>query len=90
MSRQVQRAARRLADLNSARLRDIPDGRMFRATVTTVTAGAGRAGNPLVKVTWRGEELEAAGYPDSYTPVLGHRVFCALADAQLEILHHSI
>lgn len=89
-SRQVAAAARRVADLNSARLRDAAGGGLHRATVTTVIPGGASDGNALVSVTWRGTELAVAGYPDSYTPVVGHRVLIAIADDQLEIFHRSV
>lgn len=89
-SRGVAQAARRFADRGSTQLRDIPSARLFRATVTTVTPGGASDGNALVAVTWRGEENTVADYPDSYTPVVGHRVLCALVDDQLSILHRSI
>ena len=89
-SRRVQAAALRLADQQSARLADIPASRLLRATVETVTPGAASDGNATVTVLWRGEELPVADYPDSYTPVAGHRVLCAVDDLQLSILHHSI
>lgn len=90
MNRPVASAARRLADQTSNRLTALDNGRHFRGVVTTVVPGGASDGNALAKVTWRGTELDASGYPDSYTPVVGHRVFCVIADAQLEILHHSV
>ena len=89
-SRRVRAAAQRLADQQTARLADVPAARLLRATVETVTAGAAADGNALVTVLWRGEELDVSDYPDSYTPVAGHRVLCAVVDTQLSILHHSI
>jgi hypothetical protein len=89
-SARVRAAALRLADQQSSRFAEVPSARLLRATVTTVTAGGASDGNALVYVTWRGAEGPVADYPDSYTPVVGHRVLCALVDDQLSILHHSI
>jgi len=86
----LARASRKLADQQTARLADVPASRMLRATVATVTAGGAGDGNALVTVTWRGQVLEVADYPDSYTPVVNHRVLCAVVDSQLSILHHSV
>lgn len=81
-SRAIARAARRVADQQTARLVDVGSARLFRATVTTVTPGAARDGLALVMVTYRGQENTVAGYPDAYTPAVGHRVVCAsIADA---------
>jgi hypothetical protein len=90
MNPALARWARKLADQQSARLANVPSSRLLRATVTTVTPGGAGDGNAKVSVTWRGEVLEVADYPDSYTPVNGHRVLCALVDSQLSILHHSV
>jgi len=63
---------------------------MFRATVTAIAVGGASGGGNRVTVTWRGSPQAVAGYPDSYTPVVNHRVVCALVDDQIEILHRSI
>lgn len=86
LSREIARAAGRLADQQSDRLADVPTTRAVIATVTTVTAGAAPGGNALVKVTWRGQELTAASYLASYTPSVGQRVLCLLIDNQLIVV----
>jgi hypothetical protein len=88
--RELVRAARRLADQQSERIADVPGARLLRATVATVTAGGADDGNASVEVTWRGANYLVADYPDSYTPIVGHRVLCAIVDSQLSILHHGI
>ncbi len=88
--RQVHAAARRAANGASDTLRELPDDTHCRATITAVTAGGASDGNALVTVRWRGAELTAADYPDSYTPVVGHRVLCVVVDAELSILHRGI
>lgn len=89
-SRVVGDVARRLADQISRQVAAPPQDRFFHATVATVTAGAASDGNARVTVTWRGAALTASGYAASYTPVVGHRVLCVLADGQLSILHRSV
>lgn len=90
-TRQVARAARRFADRQSARLASVPATRLLKATVSSVTLGAASDGNALVAVSWRGGEYQVADYPDSYTPVVGDRVRCALdGDNELCILHRCI
>lgn len=89
-SRLLAQATRRFADQQSAKLEDLPNDRHLRATVTTVNPGAGAGGGTTVTVTWRGGEYLVAGYPDSYTPAVGHRVLCVIVGDQLEILHRSI
>jgi hypothetical protein len=79
-----------LADQQTAKLHAVASARLFRATVTTVTAGGASDGHALVKITYRGTEMPVADYPDSYTPATGHRVLCALVDRQPSILHHGI
>jgi hypothetical protein len=90
LARELERAVRRKADQESARLAEVPATRLLYADVSAVTEGAASDGNGLVTVSWRGGEYTVAGYPDSYTPAVGHRVLCALVEAQLVILHHSI
>lgn len=90
LSRELGLAARRFADQQSDRLADVPVSRHIRATVATVTEGAAVDGNAVVQVTWRGAVLTVSDYPDSYTPVVGHRVLCVLVDGLLSILHHGI
>ena len=80
-SRALQRAAHRFADQQSDRLRTLPRA-AFMAEVSAVTVGAAADGNALVTVSWRGEEILVAGYANSYTPVIGHRVKCSLVDDQ--------
>lgn len=89
-SRRVRAAAVRVADQQSSRLAEMPNGRHLRATVQAVVAGGAADGNALVTVTYRGENRLVNGYPDSYTPVVGHRVLCVVVDMQLSILHRSI
>lgn len=90
-SRQLARAARQLADQQSARIAAMDSGSSFYATVSDVSAGASIEGQAVVKVSYRGTDTTAAGYPDSYTPVVGHRVLCLVTrDHQLAILHRSI
>lgn len=91
LSREATQAARRWADHNSARINDAGQGPFFYADVTTVTAGGAADGtHALVKVTYRDRETDVNGYPDTYTPAVGHRVVCALVRNQLEIFHHSV
>jgi hypothetical protein len=82
-SRRLTQAAFRFADRNSERLAALPATRQILATVSTVTPDAAADGNALVTVTWRGGDYECAGYANSYTPVAGDRVLCALVDDQL-------
>lgn len=90
MNRELAAAARRFADSNSTRLNDLPQAKLLRATVTSVTAGGASDGNALVKVRWRGQTLTVADYGAHYTPVVGHRVVCALFDDQLTLIQRSI
>lgn len=69
-------AARRSAAQQTARLAELPATRFFYATVTQAS--------PL-KVLWRGQEV-AARRGSTYTPVVGHRVICALLDNQPVVL----
>ncbi|WP_100499690.1 hypothetical protein [Geodermatophilus chilensis] len=89
LSRRVQAAAHRLADAQSDRLADRPTTR-FRAVVASVTAGAARDGNAVVKIRWRGQELTVNGYADNYTPAAGHRVVCDYLDNQITIAYRTI
>lgn len=89
-TRRGDRIARAMADQQSRRLATIPAAKLFRATVTTVTAAAASDGNALVTVTYRGTETPVADYPDSYSPTVNDRVLCALVDGQPSILHHGI
>lgn len=82
--------ARLLADQQVEKLQAAPGSKHFRATVTTVTAGAASDGNALVKVTYRGTEMPVADYPDSYSPVVNDRVLCVSVDGQPSILHRGI
>lgn len=85
-SRRVQRAARRLADQQTARVADVPSTRLLIASVATVTAAAGTDGGAVVTVRWRGDEVTAAAYLTSQAPVVDMRCLCALVDNQLIIL----
>jgi hypothetical protein len=90
LSRELERQARRLSDQQSDRIRATSPTGNFYATVSSVSAGGSQDGNALVAVRWRGAEVTVAGYAASYTPVVGHRVVCALIDNQVEIMHRSI
>lgn len=92
MSRHLARVARRNADQQTNRVQAARPAEFIRATVATVTpAGAADGVHALVTVTFRGQEVPVADYPDSYTPAIGHRVLCVLPpDGQLSILHRSI
>jgi hypothetical protein len=82
----VDAEARRLADHLSV-LIAAADEPPFFANVTTVTAGAGRGGTALVKVTYFGKELTAGGgYGNWYTPALSDRVLCVNVGGQLCVL----
>lgn len=86
MNRDIARVARRNADQQSQRI-NVAGARPVIATVTTATAGGSHDGTAyLVKVTWRGLEVTAAGYAASYTPAVNHRVMCAFVDNQLIVL----
>lgn len=86
MNPDIARAARRNADHQSQRI-STAGVRPVIATVTTAMAGGSHDGTAyLVKVTWRGLEVTAAGYAASYTPAVGHRVVCAFIDNQLIVL----
>lgn len=76
-SRQVVRAARRLADQQTMRVTELPKGRSFYATVTIVS--------PLT-VSWRGGTYQAAVHHASYTPSVNDRVECHLVDSQLCVI----
>lgn len=90
-SREVARAARRVADQNRAALADAPASKRIVATIATVTAAAGTDGNALVTVTWRGTTFTANGYNRTYTPVVGHRVICdLLGDGQVYVDYSPI
>lgn len=80
ISRELQQEVRASADQGSDQLARVPRGRVFEATVATVTAGAAGDGNALVKVRWRDSELTVSGYSAGYTPGVGHRVRCTLTD----------
>ena len=88
----LARVARQFADRTSARINATDTGSIFYATVTTVAAKqAGNKVDALVQVTYRGQAATVAGYPDTYTPAIGHRVLCVITrDHQLAILHRSI
>lgn len=88
-SRELQRAVRQSADANSAKIAARPTTQ-FWTTVTTVVPGGGRGGNALVKIEWRGSELEVAAYAASYTPAVGHRVLCDVVSDQISIAYRGI
>lgn len=85
-SRQVRRAAHRLADRQTARYAEVPNGRDMIATVTSVTTGAATDGGAVVTVTYRGEELTVAAYITSHTPVAGERSLLRSVDNQLILI----
>lgn len=88
-SRRMTAAARRLADQNTERTQGAETrAEIVFGTVVTVTAGAGRDGNPLVSVRiGTGVVQASAGYLPSYTPLVGQRVMCAhTVDDQLAII----
>lgn len=90
-SARFNQAIRRFADQQSTRIAAARTADAFYGTVTTVTPGASVDGLAVVGVTYRGVEMTAVGYPDSYTPAVGHRVLCLLTtDSQLAILHRSV
>ena len=90
LSRALEQQARRVADQQSDKVRAAALPPIFYATVSAVSAGGSSDGNALVAVRWRGAEVTVAGYAASYTPVVNHRVVCALINNQVEILHRSI
>jgi hypothetical protein len=69
-AREVARAARRLADRNTDRLRDQPR-ELFLAQVSAISAG-------VTTVQWRGSDVTAAGKNAAYSPSVGDWVLCAL------------
>lgn len=75
LSRQLQQAAHQSADRNTAHARD-QGSWPFATTITTVTPGAAQDGSATVAVTIYDSEVTVAGYPDTYTPAVGHRVRC--------------
>jgi hypothetical protein len=88
----LAQAVRRLADQQSARLAGVNAVQLFRATVSyVVAAGAADGVSALVQVSWRGNDrLTVVGYPDSYTPAVGHAVLCAVVDGQLSIVNREV
>lgn len=89
-SRDLARAARRLADQTSSRISGATGTRQIIATVETVTAGAASDGNARVTLLWRGGAITAAGYAAAYTPVAGHRVVCDYIDDQLIVAYRIV
>ena len=83
-SREVARAARRLADQQKALATAQPTGR-FWATITTFTPNGASDGGDLVKVTYQGTEVTAACYLYPYTPAIGDRVLCEYVESQLVV-----
>jgi hypothetical protein len=88
MHRDLARVARRGADQLSSIIAAVKVAVAPRiGTVTTATAGGSADGTAfLVKVTWRGTEVTAAGYAASYTPALNHRVLFVFVDNQPVVL----
>jgi hypothetical protein len=76
MNQDLARVALQVADAESARLSDLPISRAVILTVATVSP---------TTVSWRGKNVPIAGKNANYTPVVGHRVKCALVDGQLLI-----
>jgi hypothetical protein len=87
--RRLRRAARADADTQTDQIAQVDNGTRVVATVSTVVpAGAGDGINNLVKVTWRGGEVTAAGWNASQTFVQGQRVMCDLtSDHQLFVAY---
>jgi hypothetical protein len=85
-------AVRRLADQQSARLAEATAVQWFRAKVSyVVPAGAADGVSALVQVSWHGNDrLTVVGYPDSYTPAVGHAVLCVVVDGQLSIVNREV
>lgn len=83
--RKLRRAAHRDADQASARIAEATGSRREIATVTALVVGGASDGRNLVKVTWRGGEVTAAGWNASQTFAVGQRVVCDLIDGQLLI-----
>lgn len=74
-SREMERAARRLADQQLDRAAEMPDGRDLIVTVTVAS--------PLT-VSWDGEDKVAFRRCASYaSPAVGDRVWCRLIHNQL-------
>jgi len=88
--RALQRATRRMAEANARLIAAVPTTQTIIATVKTVMTGQAVDGNAVVMVTWRDSVLVANGYGSTYTPVVGHRVLCALVDNQLIVLDRLI
>lgn len=91
-ARYKARAARAFADANTARIDAANTGDAFHADVTTVAPGQAKDGvHALVQVTYRLGTTTVAGYPSTYTPTVGDRVFCIVTKYHsLEILHVSV
>lgn len=89
-SRRLLRAAHREADRSTVKFAAAAESPELVATVTTVTPGGAADGSALVSVTWRGVEVVVNGYPDSYTPAPGHRVYCSFVGPQLLIVFRII
>lgn len=87
MRRELAAQARRSADANSARLREMAaSGDRLILTVSSVTAaGAADGVHATVAVLWRDEPITVSGYNENYTPGVGHRVKCDVVKDQLLI-----
>jgi hypothetical protein len=71
--RELERAARQVADQQTARLAEQPTAQ-FVGTVTVLS--------PLT-VRWRGAALAVSGRHAAYTPAVNDRVACKLIDGQV-------
>lgn len=84
-SPQLARAARRLADQQSARIAAVRGPERIKATIAVITAGAGTDGRATITVQWRGKQVLAAGWNAAQTFAVGQRVVCDLIDGQLTV-----
>jgi uncharacterized protein (DUF697 family) len=81
--RRLRSVAHRAADQTSARISEATGSRREIATVSTVVVGGAGDGRNLIKVTWRGGEVLAAGWNAAQTFAVGQRVMCDLYQGQL-------
>lgn len=66
-SRELDRAARRLADQQTDAVAELPSTRVLYLTVTALSP---------VTVLWRGVAIKVTDVSRSYTPVVGDRAIC--------------
>jgi hypothetical protein len=79
-SRELDRAARRLADQSSDAVAELPSTRVLYLTVTALAP---------VTVSWRGVAIKASAVCASYTPAVGHRVICLYDGLTLTVLDRT-